>query len=908
MNQRKSIANALLFVALTVTALVVVNLPHRYVDRDPQWMRRGTSNDLLPLQSPRPRIMAGWPVRYLIQHESYDKSRTRWWSLAALSTDIAVALALAALVGGFTWYRHRAMIRSDDPRRLRRRLDRIMVAGILVFIGICAARTGWTSYQHHRVAQGVFAKGGDCYRSCILPETIAQRIPSGFLPLFRRVIAVDVIAPDDALVRRITLLPTLRTLDISGETYDQSLLGQLAGHHELSAIRLRRKDLRPESMVFLQTLPQLQQLDFQRCNVGHEHLLPLRRLNELVRLNFSRTPLRLETVSNFLALPQRIEVLELSRPPIGQTDSLVIDGWDSLRRIKIDRDRTVRNHTPLRLVIRNCPNLRKLDLDRFQKYDLDFENLPRLADFGEEIGDLFIYIKVHDSIPGMTWVRNLRLKDVPSLEHISCSALDLQSLKIEGLTSIKSLELGGQIVTGFGMLSPQPIAKELRQRLIDDLGRCEGPSRLCFQGMSLSDLDLQPLNENQGIRSLDFARSDITFAQVQSLAPMGERLDEILLDRCPLEKKDLSWMLKTFPKAQSIGVNLYDSSDIRIVSNDQLELMLTSVIDKPRQVTIVDAPKLRSSLLMLDSPRKLDIRNAPSLQGVAVGGVWPKDCRFKGLRKLRWFAGGGPTLSNDVFDQLLDCRRLDELTLAYSGISKDRLRKVGLFRQLTVLNVPGSDVDDDVADHWRGIERIQHLDLSDTQIGHRTLHWATGLPNLRSLSINGVPLDKRSSRLLSNLGDLQYIHVGDTNADVGDLIPTLHGEVVMMLDVSGLTLTDAFIDAAINAKALKRIRIDRCDMTPEQLQRLVDRSRPDLRIDIDPGHPALSDQLAGFIDERNRLAGRPFQLDPSEAALASLAQTEGLQRRWLTSRRASFEAFTRPGKIDTERLRQILNR
>src|SRR6056297_3652293 len=224
--------------------------------------------------------------------------------------------------------------------------------------------------------------------------------------------------------------------------------------------------------------------------------------------------------------------------------------------------------------------------------------------------------------------------------------------------------------------------------------------------------------------------------------------------------------------------------------------MSGSVIERPRIVKIVDSPKLTTELVLLNAPEKLEIRDARSLTGLTVQGPWPRDHVLQGLRNLQWFAGGGPELTNQTFRELKNCGRLDALTLACTSVTHDQLATIRDFPNLTILKLPGHSIDDDLVANWRRMTRLLHINLDDSDVDAETIRWAGKMPNLKSFSVNRVPLSRRARHLLKN-GSVER------------------------LDISGINVTDSLVGHIANAPILRSIRLDHALISRKQLKTIV---------------------------------------------------------------------------------------
>src|SRR6056297_59239 len=821
MNISVSRTNAALFAFLSMVTFLIINLPYRYVERDGRWIGTSVNRpDLLPIVDPRPEIAAGWPRTFWVRQETHSGLVEREYSNFKLFQNLAIALTVSALVYGFTQFRQARLEKSENLRKTKARFDACLVGCVCATPAVFLSIAGTVAQRHQGLATRIVNRG-DCYLSTSLPEPIASRVPSGVSRLFDRVRAAALLKPDEAIVRDLVSLSTLRALDIHGDDYSQHSLNRLAGHPELASIGLHRRDLTVDSLKFLGTLSRLVQLDLNESNVRREHLIALKPLREIRRLRLFDTPICLADLNAELLNSDEIVRLEVSRPPVGVEDELRIRQWPSLQQLRIYRRSTVVNPAPLSLVISDCPELKKLDLDRFQKYSMTLKNLPRLIDIGEDVSDLLTYVRVRSSFPGLTWVSELDLENIPNLTRLECVVQDLESIRLKRMPSLEYIKLGAFNISTRGRTEPVEVDKERCQKLFDDLGECEGPTLVDVEILPLRGVRFDRFAKNSFVRGFHSNLTGVDFDQLRSLEPM-KNLEDLRLGQCPLRKDQFDWLLATFPNLSHIDLDFYKSQELEISASRRLRRMSGSVIERPRIVKIVDSPKLTTELVLLNAPEKLEIRDARSLTGLTVQGPWPRDHVLQGLRNLQWFAGGGPELTNQTFRELKNCGRLDALTLACTSVTHDQLATIRDFPNLTILKLPGHSIDDDLVANWRRMTRLLHINLDDSDVDAETIRWAGKMPNLKSFSVNRVPLSRRARHLLKNLSDLREIRLADTGVTANNILPLLSNGSVERLDISGINVTDSLVGHIANAPILRSIRLDHALISRKQLKTIVD--------------------------------------------------------------------------------------
>ncbi|MEM9646290.1 MAG: hypothetical protein AAF989_14965, partial [Planctomycetota bacterium] len=503
--------------------------------------------------------------------------------------------------------------------------------------------------------------------------------------------------------------------------------------------------------------------------------------------------------------------------------------------------------------------------------------------------------QIRDMIPGMAWLTKLDLENLPNLKNADCLMTDLESIRLRNMARLRRLRIGSYFLRFEDQMEYEPIPLERRQRVLDELGQGDGPRELEFELFQFEGIDFTGLAKNRSIRSLTFNLTDLDFDQVRNLQTM-KQVETLQLGGCDLPDEGLTWLLEKFPNAQRIAGNATHTRNLEIESNPKLQNLDITFVSQPGRVRLVDVNQLRSHLLLLDAPESLQIDQAESLRGLAVGGPWKKEHHVEGLRKLRWFAGGGPDLGNEVFDRLQDCTQLEELTFAYANLSRDRLESINQFDRLYTLMIPGANLDDSMVESWPDLRYLMHLNFDRTAIDVKTMRWVNRLRSARSLSIAGVRLSEQAKPQLQTLGHLSWLQIADTGIESQYWRPILKGDSIRHLDLSGLSVPDDVVDDMIACESLVRLQLNRAEVSTTALERLF-AARDDLLVWIDPDHPSMTDELRARLEDR--VISRPKPAIRIKGNWRGRASDDLL---------ASQLAFQRPGKIDIDLLHQRIQK
>jgi len=243
--------------------------------------------------------------------------------------------------------------------------------------------------------------------------------------------------------------------------------------------------------------------------------------------------------------------------------------------------------------------------------------------------------------------------------------------------------------------------------------------------------------------------------------------------------------------------------------------------------------------------------------GLSVDGPIPADARLQGLRALKFFAIGGPRASDELCHSLWQCKDLDHLTIAYGRLSRQALEKIGRFTKLTVLAVPGSDIDDALfLNHWSNLIRLSDVNLSDTKVSSGTLRFLLSVKNLQKLAINHCNVSQRDLEDLVKINQLVELEVAGIGLDSITLAGCLRRGMMDRLDLSHSMLTNEHVQilAGRTGNSLRFLGLRNCGLSETQLKQIIE-GHPQLSVDIE-GNGASADFLAELGREKRLLDRR----------------------------------------------------
>lgn len=826
---RRARAGGFVLSMLAFTLFAIINAPYQYVDVEGQWRGSyeidGAGGYLIRENMPR---MAGWPLRYWVRYEIDGVQQDRYWSTSKLVGNIALGCALATTVFLLFLVRGRQFSDVNSQTRAKKIFDIGIASAILIVPGLIVANAYRTAAKHQRLASQ-FLGYGNYYLSSWVPEIVANQAPKGLLQPYRRLRQVYLVRAPEELVQRAAELPTLVVYDVRGGVSPETLK-VLTDNPYIESLQLDRFDVQFEHVDVIVKLKWLNQLRLTHTRLTPELFHHLDEMQHLQIVDIRSTTLRADELGT-PSWSQRVETLYLPRVRDGLSDTLTIAGWPKLRRLGMTRFSRINNPTTIEVRLIDLPNLESLQLDRNQKHELHLQDLPRLQFIDEGMARFEELLDSSQFIPGLTWVSDLQLDGVSSLKKFGCYAPDLKRLSIRNAPNLRELELGSFKVTMLGSRKYVEADPALCQAWLDYLGEVLGPTSVVLTNLPLANQDLSRLSMNPRIRKLRFDRCEISFDQIRQLEGM-KQLEALSIPSCEVVDDQLNWLLESFPNLEELSVDGSLVTNCDLSEGAKLKKADLNDLKQATHIRMVGRPSLATTLRIAQTPQQLDLQNARSLQGLAVESPWPKDAVVEGVRDLQWFAGGGKFLNDKIIAEILRCNDMGQLTLAYSSVSREGMIKLGQFNGLTMLAVPGSDVDDQITSHWHKLEFIWDLNFDDTKISTATIDWVSRIDSLRRLSINRVPLSSKAARSLGELRQISELHLAGTQIDHDRLKPLLAAGNIEILNLSGWHLNDELVDLLESGFSLRYLKLQESSIDTKALTRLL---RQSMRLQVDLG-------------------------------------------------------------------------
>ena len=855
-NRVKSRITGFILVAAIIAFTLAVNLPYRYVALKGQWIGSGDIESRggpgLYMSLPE---MAGWPFNYQVTYPDGQR-QNRFFSAFHLLLNITLGFAAAALTYAFIQWRHGQVQRRFRTGWNRWIPDLGIALAIIVLPGSIVA-FHFVQYRQNMELASRVARHGNCYVSCWLPESIVDYVPEGMKTWMSRVrwISIGDFREKPQLETDVCDIPTLVGLSVRRHGVRPTSILRLQQHLHFQQLMLNDAELESDHVKAIRQLPWLSEISFNGSNLNGEMLRYLDAM-PLVAVDLSNTDLPLSDIGR-PGWADTVIKLTLSRPAKGVSDSLVIDDWPKLESLMVTRFVIRANEAPLTLELIDLPKLEYLRIDRLQKHRLVLRNVPRLAEIDDGIGHFGYVLDRSMYIPGQTWVSRIDVENAPSLQMLTCFARDLESMTIRDTPNLHRFALGSYLTSMLGDRQKQPANSDRCQEWVNMIGEQDGPGTVDLQMLPLAGVDLSPLANNHRIRILNLDLTEISFDQLQTLAGM-EQLEHLDVRSCRLRQDELAWLLKQFEQLENLMV---DGSGLKAVDLSQplrLKRLLTRRLVELERLRMVDMPRLGTELRLMQAPQLMEVRNVQGLRGLGLEqDPWPTHARVVGLRDLEWFAAGGPAVNDALMDELLGCRLMDKLTLAYGDVSPQKLKRVSEFPKLTVLALPGADVDDEVTESWSELAGLLDINLDDTRVGAATIARLSSIKPLRRLSLRRVPLDSSAIEGLARMQNLSQLILAEVPIPPEQLSLLFQLPELESLDLSGAKVDESWI-AMVQHSSVQHLILHDCDISPELLRKMLD-AKPTLYVDLGRIPDEVDDQTVMELRDRAKQVVASFR-------------------------------------------------
>ena len=796
---------ALRAVVLSVLGLSIlwaaINWPYRYEVANTTEARFATVVDFQ--RAGDPPTIAGWPYHYWVSYPENERQAdsSSVFSWRALALNFGVATIPCVIVSIFFYRRTRKVAAGQLACR------RVTIADLLaVTLALAVPFALWQRVTMVHKAEITLAKEITSFDGAVIseawvPRLLARLLPDSLVEKLTRIRAVRCESPTDMIVQKIVDHPGLTVIRLGGSDYDLRLLDRMVSNPFLTDLRVAGRLLDSTAMQSIASHRNLHTLNLMRTNVSQEAVPLLDRLPRLKRLNLMHTDVVLSKLDS-TAWTKNIEELWLPHPDADQEDQLEINGWQNLTKLRIDELDTPLNPAPLRVELANLPKLKTLQLDLLQKFDLTLRGLPEFSVIECMDHQWESRIPRNGAIPKALWVSRLILSDLPSLSGgLNLSLVDVQEFKCSGTPNLQALGVTAQCRRRNGAPYAPELKLEAASALIQGLGQSEGPQRVNLAAVPMKGVDLSPLRQNRQLKELMLSYSQTTAEQWKGLQGM-DWLTRLELKGCRIDPDAVQWVLDSFPELEhlSFSTSRFDSSEEpELAIIDRTNLKTLDLGERPlslKRMRIVNAPHLAMEI-DLQSVQQLELVDAPRLTGLSVGRPYPSDSTLKDLQGLRYFAVGGAGVTDETLQGIAACNGLSTLTLAYPSVTANGLKQLTTIGSLDSLNLPGTPLDDSVVASWPEFERLENLDVRDTNITGVSLRKLLKAGKAKRVLLDRTNVAGKDLALLAKLPRLDHLSLQGLQIDAESMKAVLAGSKLTSLDLSNTSLSEQVLDAVL---------------------------------------------------------------------------------------------------------------
>ena len=810
---------------LIVILLAILNSPFSYESHVTSSITSVGSG--FSFESPADFEMAGFPFAYSVHFppEGLTPERKQFSILAAAGNVIVAGLFLAIAF--------RVLIASRTSTSWwKPRLSIADISMLTLLVAILCTRVlheHRERAQHRELVLDIIRSGGRVGTRIVLPKRWGS-VPKSIARVMRRIDSVSLKDPTNELVKRVVELPNLSSLRIQGDSFDQRMLEPLERRLDLRDVEISHCRLDGTTVLLLASLKRLNTLNVDETDFSNHQLETLNSIPNLQRLSAIRTRLLLAGVKRD-RWNDHLKEFQCSVSTKRQSDRLTLNHWPELTQFRLDRSVGEARNGELKLSLLDMPKLERAIVRTPKLLDLTVENAPSLQQL---------------RLPGMVsgirrpTIRSLIIHDIPKLESLKFNPGNLESFSLRGNSPQLSLLFDslilnppfGQRTVGRKRFSTAAFTEQANV-VIRGLENANGPAELIDTGFPMGGVDLNPLVGNDGIRQIAFLATSLFRAQVEQIAQLKGK-SSIALIRTGFDSELYAKILENNPELSTLlfewsplreSTELIDTiqkfPSIHIRNHTMLKEFpeMSSAISAD-SVMFENLPRFDGRIIVGDCKR-LVIRNVPSVRAICIGGRLPSKSIIGGVQNIVEVRLEGPAVSDEIFDALVPCKYMTNLTLEYTSVSAEKWRELPV-RHCTTLLLPGNRIDDKAMRAWGPLPMLRELDLSQTQITGESLPLLAQSPNLCILRLNHCNVSPDSLQFLTQhteLEELSLIGIG-LNEHVLDQVLAKNPRL-RVLDLSETKLSDKAMGVLLErGKHLYGLTLTDCECDSELLVRL----------------------------------------------------------------------------------------
>ncbi len=702
----------------------------------------------------------GWPLKFYSRVESLDLPALHSFSMARFAANLLIWIAIAAFIA--IYIRLSQGKANTEQSFAPRRIGQIKLLDLFAVLFVIAGMFGywrlWTQQQQfeEQVAKNIVEQGGMSEVQVIAPRILKLVVPQAYLPVFARITSATLESPTDEILDKVLSVPELRSLRLGGGEYDLRKLDRLHKLPYLRELRVSGRELDGAAIAAIGSCKQLLSLNLMRTNVSNEGIEAISDLPRLRSMNLVHTSVTFSqekkpgwsrTVQDlFLPHPGRETAAD---PSLGDRICAkhVIREWPELRILRCIEHDELENKNCVELEIADCPRLAKIGLDVFQRFDLRLSNLTDLEQISAELPQWETRLSAGEKTGRNTSIRKVSFRNLPKLANLQVSGNGLEEVSLQtpdlqrfGISTayLWHLRTSSQIngTTRRQQLYDDEMSLSIRQGWVDEIGKNTGPVRADLSWLALNDVDLRPLRNNSGLRELDLSNSLVTADQLLQLSG-SPSLEKLIYLGTEISGARVAKVLSNLTSIKEFRT---DSRGVRILNLESHEnIQRIFDVQEPRdfeRLRLVSMPKLKETFEARQPLRSCELVGIPSVRGLSFQSHFPKNTKIEGLRDLEFFSAGGPTLTDKIVKEVLGCKQLKFLTLAYATkVTPEVLNQITELPELVYLSLPGCKIDTAFVQSLKKCKKLNGIVLDDTSVSDQSFD-GVELAEIKQFSVN----------------------------------------------------------------------------------------------------------------------------------------------------------------------------
>ncbi len=701
---------------------------------------------------------SGWPIKFYnkIEYPGLPSLQTLSWSQLWLNLIVWTLIASCVAV----YFRLSQTGKESERTKVPARLGQVKLLDLFVIMLLFAMAAGYWRLLEYRkrmevqLAKTIVEHGGTVETQVIAPAILRQMFPQEYLFIFARITAATLESPSDLLLEQVLSVTELRCLRLGGGDYDLAKLKELRLLPFLRELRVSGRELDGAAIAVIGSCKQLLSLNLMRTNVSDEGIHAISDMPRLRSVNLVHTSVSLSKIGKpnwaqtvqdlFLPHPGRDDAVDTSLEE-GVCHKHIIRGWPELRLLRCVEHDELENDRSVDLEIADCPRLATIGLDVFQRFDLHLSNLAELTQIAAELPQWVSRISAKVKTGKDISIRKLHVNQVPKLTNLVVAGkgleeIALQTADVERLR-ISSAYLWNPTAQANGATRRQTnfddgLSLAIRQAWIDQLGRNDGPIKVDLSWSNLEGVNLSPLVGNRGLQDLDLSHSFVSDEQLLQLAG-SPSLRRIQLLGSDISGASLGKVLSELTSIKELRTN---SPNVRLLNLESLENVERIFQgQEPRDIVrlrLVSMPNLKEAFENRSPLQSCQLVDIPSVRGLSFQSHLPANTTIEGLRDLQFFSAGGPTVTDKILMEVLACKQLKSLTLAYAtNVSTDALAQISELPELEYLALPGCNIDIPFVQSIKKLKKLRGIVLDDTLITDEFFE-GVELADMKQFSVN----------------------------------------------------------------------------------------------------------------------------------------------------------------------------